>query len=237
MTVSQYFQAGQLREAIQALGEELRDNPSDSRRRTFLFELLCFAGEYDRAQKHLAVLGQGGPEAEVGTLLYRSALAAERVRQNLFVNGDNPAPLATVERPGTLNGKRFTTLEDADPRFGPRLEIFAAGEYVLLPLAYCSSLKMEAPKLLRDLLWSTAVIDIDPAYRNRDLGQLLLPMLYPLSWRHSSGQVKLGRATEWEGDVPFGHRLLVMDGEETVALADVREIVFDPVPAEPEPAS
>jgi type VI secretion system protein ImpE len=234
MTVSQYFQAGQLREAIQALGEELRSNPTDSRRRTFLFELLCFAGEYDRAQKQLAVLAQGGPDAEVGSLLCRSALAAERVRQNLFVNGDTPAPMATVERPGALNGRRFQTLEDADPRFGPRLEVFAAGEYVLLPLAYCSSLRMEAPKLLRDLLWSTAIIDIDPAYRNRDLGQLLLPMNYPLSWRHPSDQVKLGRATEWDGDVPFGHRLLVLDGEHVVPLAEVRELVFDPVaPAEP----
>jgi type VI secretion system protein ImpE len=237
MTVSQYFKAGQLKEAIQALGEELRDNPADSKRRTFLFELLCFAGEFDRAQKHLAVLAQGGPDAQVGTLLYRSAMAADRVRQNMFVNGDTPPPLtATAERPGTLNGRRFQTLEDADPRFGARLEVYAAGEYVLLPLAYCSSLKMEAPKLLRDLLWSTAIIDIDPAYRNRDLGQLLLPMLYPLSWQHPSNDVKLGRATEWQGDIPFGHRLLVMDGEETVPLAEVREIVFDPASTSAEPS-
>jgi type VI secretion system protein ImpE len=90
--------------------------------------------------------------------------------------------------------------------------------------------------MLRDLLWATAVVDIDPAYRNRDLGQMLLPMLYPLSYQHASDAVKLGRATEWEGDVPFGQRLLVMDGEEVVPLAEVRELVFDPATPQPSEA-
>src|SRR5690606_2155784 len=53
MTAKQLFQAGQLNEAMKALAAEVRDNPTDPRRRTFLFELLCFAGEYDRAEKHL----------------------------------------------------------------------------------------------------------------------------------------------------------------------------------------
>ena len=58
MTARQLYQAGQLGEAIQALGAELRNDPADARKRIFLFELLCFAGEYDRAEKHLDVLGQ-----------------------------------------------------------------------------------------------------------------------------------------------------------------------------------
>ncbi len=42
MKAQELFQAGKLDEAVQALGAELRDNPADARRRTFLFELLCF---------------------------------------------------------------------------------------------------------------------------------------------------------------------------------------------------
>ena len=61
-------------DAIKALSAELRDNPTDTRRRTFLFELLCFAGEYERADKQLEVLAQAGPSSEMGVLLYRSAL-------------------------------------------------------------------------------------------------------------------------------------------------------------------
>lgn len=69
MNSKELFQAGRLADAIQALGAELRENPTDPRRRTFLFELLCFAGEYERAEKHLDVLSQGGKEAELGALL------------------------------------------------------------------------------------------------------------------------------------------------------------------------
>ena len=75
-------------DALKALAAEVRDNPTDARRRTFLFELLCFAGEYDRADKQLEVLGQAGPESELGVLLYRSALYAERQRQDLFSRGE-----------------------------------------------------------------------------------------------------------------------------------------------------
>ena len=81
---NQLFQAGRLKEAVQALSAELRKNPSDTRRRTFLFELLCFSGEYDRAEKQLDVLAEAGPNSEMGALLYRSALHAEKTRQDLF---------------------------------------------------------------------------------------------------------------------------------------------------------
>src|SRR6266481_6109993 len=47
MTAKELYREGKLTAAIQALGAELRDNPTDAQRRTFLFELLCFAGEYD----------------------------------------------------------------------------------------------------------------------------------------------------------------------------------------------
>jgi len=84
MQARQLFQAGRLDEAIEALGAEVRDNPTDAQRRVFLFELLAFAGQYDRAEKHLAVLGRGGRDSEMGVLLYHAALHAERLRQDMF---------------------------------------------------------------------------------------------------------------------------------------------------------
>ena len=101
MTAKQFFQAGQLREAVQALNAEVRDNPTDAQRRTFLFELLCFAGEYDRAEKQLNVLAQSNKQAELGAVLYYSALHAMRTRQELFEAGGflaahSPASLASA---------------------------------------------------------------------------------------------------------------------------------------------
>jgi len=87
MTARELYQAGKLDEAIQKLGAELRDNPTDAARRTFLFELLCFAGEYDRAEKHLDVLGDASVDAATGSLVYRAAVAAERSRNSLFEKG------------------------------------------------------------------------------------------------------------------------------------------------------
>src|ERR1043166_1472084 len=125
MGAKELFQTGKLNEAVQALGAEVRDNPVDARRRTFLFELLCFQGEYDRAEKHLHVLAGGSPDAQMGAVLYFSALHAERVRPDLFAKKDSPSvPASGGGRGGTLNGKAFESFEDADPRVGPRLELF-----------------------------------------------------------------------------------------------------------------
>src|SRR3954469_8869051 len=103
MPARQLFQSGQLDEAIEALGVEVRDNPTDAQRRAFLFELLCFAGQYDRAEKQLKVLGTGGRDAEMGALLYHAALHAERLRQEMFDKQTFPVSSARVVG-GTING-------------------------------------------------------------------------------------------------------------------------------------
>jgi type VI secretion system protein ImpE len=81
-TANELFAAGRLEAAVEVLGVELRSNPADAQRRAFLFELLAFAGSYDRAQKQLDVLGRGGPEAELGasTCSTRRTTRARRLR-------------------------------------------------------------------------------------------------------------------------------------------------------------
>src|SRR5438876_8893464 len=120
MNAKELFKAGKLNEAVQALNAEVRDNPTDAQRRTFLFELLCFQGEFDRAEKHLNVLAGANREAEMGAVLYFSVLHAERTRQELFAKRDFPSVAAAgPERGGTVDGRAFESLEDADPRIGP----------------------------------------------------------------------------------------------------------------------
>jgi type VI secretion system protein ImpE len=220
MTARELYHAGQLGAAIQALGAELRDNPMDTRRRTFLFELLCFAGEYDRAQKHLDVLAGQGPDSATGALLYRAALHADRMRTELFAKREYPEARADhAPVSGTLNGTPFESIEDADPRVGARLEIYAAGQCMWLPLAHVASIEMEAPKRLRDLLWAPALVRTGAAFKGTELGEVLMPALCPLSFRHQDETVRLGRSTVWEDQesgeiVPFGQKMLRVDGEE-----------------------
>jgi type VI secretion system protein ImpE len=229
MTARELYRAGQLGPAIQALGAELRDNPLDIQRRTFLFELLCFAGDYDRAGKHLDLLADQGPDAATGALLYRAALHADRMRNDLFAAKAYPDVAPDAEAiSGTLNGQPFDSIEDADPRIGPRLEIYAAGQCMWLPLAHVASIEMPAPKRLRDLLWAPALVRTGPAFKGTELGEVLLPALSPFSSRHADDAVRLGRATVWEkqenGDIiPFGQKMLLVDGEE-FPLLEVRSL-------------
>ena len=233
---NQLFQAGRLKEAVQALSAEVRDDPSDTRRRTFLFELLCFSGDYERAEKQLDVLAEAGPNSEMGALLYRSALQAERTRQDLFQKKEYPKPAggatsAGESISGTLNGKPFQTITDADPRIGPRLEAFAAGNYLWLNFEHLASIRIEPPRRLRDLLWTPAVVRAGPALKSTELGQIMLPVLSPFAWHHSDDAVRLGRVTVWEEDesgepLPAGQKMLLVDGEE-FPLLDIRQLEFN----------
>ena len=197
MNARQLFQAGRLDEAIEALGAEVRDNPTDAQRRAFLFELLCFAGQYDRAEKQLNVLGSGGRDAEMGALLYHAALHAERLRQDMFDKQTFPVTLGAASSAARSTGSRSTSITDADPRIGPRLEVFAAGQYMWLPFEHIETVRVEAPKRLRDLLWAPAIVRPAETFKGLEMGEALLPAIAPLTWRHADGAVRLGRVTEW----------------------------------------
>lgn len=236
-TARELFQAGRLEDAIESLGVALRSNPTDAQRRVFLFELLCLTGNHERAEKQLDVLARNGPQAEMGTLLYRSALQADRLRQHMFATGDFPAPVAAPPRlTGTVNGRPFQSLEDADPRIGPRLEVYAAGRYLWLPLEHVSSMRVSAPERVRDLIWAQATIRTGPSFRGVELGDVLLPVLTPDAARHADADVRLGRATHWEllpdgRQRPVGQKLLLVDDED-LSILELRELEISVVPAD-----
>ena len=223
------FKQGKVREAVQTLTAYLREHPSDTAQRTFLFELLCFAGEYARAEKQLAVLANGSVDKETGAIVYYAALHAEKTRHELFEKQDFPAD-SQVSPPGELNGKPFTELRDADPNIGARLEVFAAGAYLWLPFEHVASLEMGPPQRLRDTLWAPALLQAAPSFRGMDLGEVLVPAIYPFSWKDSDEEVWLGRITEWSADEegresPSGQKILLADGEE-VPFLEIRSLQF-----------
>lgn len=229
MNATEYFRSGQLNLAIETLNEELRQNPLDSKRRTFLFELLCLSGDFERGGKHLDVLAQQGQQAELGAMVYRSAVLAEQSRQEFFRNQEYSLQAPASEQiPGVLNGRPFQTIADADPRIGAHLEVFVAGRYIWIPWEHVASIRMQAPHRVRDLQWSPAIVRTSPDFAVQDLGEVLLPALYPFSHTHADDVVRLGRATAWEetsdgAEIPFGQKLLLVDGEE-VPFLELREL-------------
>jgi len=230
MTAKELLDAGKVREAESVLTAALRNNPTDTAQRTFLFELLCFSGQYDRAEKQLGVLAQGRKESEMGAVLYYSALHAEKVRHETFRQEQFPQTAAAPSPPGKLNGKPFSSISDADPQIGARLELYAAGAYLWIPFQHISSVKMEPPSKLRDTLWTPAFILTGPDFKGTDIGEVLLPAIYPFSWKSDDESVWLGRTTAWVADdegheFPVGQKILMVDGEE-VPLLEVRMLEF-----------
>src|ERR1051326_8176710 len=151
MIAKELFEQGRVREAEQALSVYLRDHPTDTTQRTFLFELLCFSGEFERAEKHLGVLGKGTPQSELAAMLYFSALHAEKTRHDLFEKEAFPRSPAPAPPPGRLNGKPFAAIADADSQIGARIEVFAGGSYMWLPFAHLASLEIQPLSRLRDM--------------------------------------------------------------------------------------
>jgi type VI secretion system protein ImpE len=89
---------------------------------------------------------------------------------------------------------------------------------------------MGPPQRLRDTLWVPALVQAAPSFRGMDLGEVLIPAIYPFSWKEEDEEVWLGRKTEWLADEtgrgsPTGQKTLLVDGEEFPFL-EVRTLKF-----------
>lgn len=94
MDSNQLFDAGRLSEAIAAQTQQVKSRPADVGMRTFLFELLCFNGDLERAEKQLDVIAEQSAEAEAAAQVYKNILRAERARRRLRTEGLRPQFLA-----------------------------------------------------------------------------------------------------------------------------------------------
>ena len=231
MEAERLYKEGKLGEAIASLQEELRSDPQDVPRRTFLFELLLFRAEFDRARKQLDIIESADPASYLGTAYHKQLLRAEERRQEMFRTGALPER-EEEERSvsGTLNGEPFETLYDSDPRIGPRLEMIAGGQYVWIPFSELSVVRVSPPKLLRDLYWASAEIESQEKTED-EAREVLLPAMTALSWQSPDELVQLGRVSEWVEtesgeEVPAGQKILLVDDEEFPFL-EVRELIID----------
>ena len=229
MKAKELLDAGKVREAEKALSAFLRDNPADTALRTFLFELLCFSGQYDRAEKQLGVLARAATKRKWARCCTTPPCTAKRPAIRCFRSRSFPRP-RPASPPGTLNGKPFQSISDADPAIGPRLEMYAAGAYLWIPFEHIASVQIAPPRVLRDTLWTPAFVLTGPSFKGTDIGQVLIPAIYPFSWKSDDESVWLGRATEWVADdegheFPVGQKMFIVDGEE-VPLLEVRSLEF-----------
>lgn len=94
MKAKELLEANQLSAAVAELTQEVKHHPADSRLRTFLFEVLCFSGDFERAERQLDVIGHQDEKTGIGVEVYRNLIRAESARKKLFDQGLKPTFLA-----------------------------------------------------------------------------------------------------------------------------------------------
>lgn len=136
---------------------------------------------------------------------------------------------------GTINGKPFQWIADADQRLGPMLEAVVEGKYYWIPFTRLSAIDMEAPRDLRDVVWMPANL----TWTTGTTAVALIPVRYPGTEKSTDPALRLARRTDWEDragwSVGLGQRLLATDAEDTPIL-EVRSIVLENAPVTSEDA-
>ena len=226
-TAKELLDAGQLEAAIQAVSQDVKSRPSEMQPRTFLFELLCFAGDFDRAERQLDVIGHQSAQAELGVQVYRNNVRAERDRLRLFSDGFTPHFLAEppayvdvlLSAINMLREEKYDaarSLLDQAEEERPALTGLLNGQQ-FLDFRDCDDLIGSVLELIvhDKYTWlpfeQIKRMEISAPKQLRDLmwapgrvegidgtvGEVFIPSLYVRSSEHPNDQVKLGRMTDW----------------------------------------
>lgn len=183
----------------------------------------AFRAEVFAGRRRPSVLGE--PPEWIGLLLESlgefargNGAAAESLRSRAF----DAAPALA----GSIDGKPFEWIADADPRFGPVVEAIVDGKYVWVPFERLAALRVEAPTDLRDLVWVSAELQLSTGARQ----VALIPTRYPGTEAAADDALRLARLTTWtaagpETQIGLGQRMWATDDGE-FALLDSREIVL-----------
>lgn len=93
------FDAGNLSEAIAAALSEVKSKPTDTTKRSFLCSLLCFAGDFERADRQLDTISKQDTKSAVSIGIWRGILRGEVARQQFYVEGRMPEFLSPPPAP------------------------------------------------------------------------------------------------------------------------------------------
>jgi type VI secretion system protein ImpE len=228
MTAKELLDVGQLNAAIEQLNKDVKARPADGRLRSFLFELLCFAGDYQRADRQLEVIGHQSAATEIGVQIYRNTMSAERKRQRTFADGLQPHFILSPPPYVHFHLEALNRLRESRPaeanallEESARTRPTVAGRFNGQPFTtFRDSDDLLAPFLevvIQDnYTWlpfdQIKRVEIAAPKRLRDLlwaqakietcdgpaGEVLLPVLYAGSSTHENDQIRLGRMTDWE---------------------------------------
>lgn len=228
MNATELFKAGQLAKAVDAQIQEVKAHPADANRRLFLFELLLFTGDLDRAKRQGDLVKYDSIELESAMQSYRKLLDAEAARRKVFREGAKPMFIGEVPEHVTLRLDAINRLREGNTAEATAL-LHKAAEATPPAKGTLNGKPVEGVRDCDDVLsgvleasnhghyfWvpleQVVALKVTPPKFPRDLcwvtghmelagsvGDVFLPALYPFSHEHADEAVKLGRQTDWLG--------------------------------------
>lgn len=255
MDADELLRTGDLKAARAALVDTVKRAPGDQAARMFLWQVMAVSGDWDKAVTQLRAMASLSAEAQMLATVYNQAIDAERVRAKAYAGeapfavlvssspwietlalalaagaagrGEEAAGLrdeafdAAGDTPGAVDGRPFQWIADVDPRLGPCFEAIVSGRWGLVPFEAVTRIKTEGPRDLRDVIW----LPVEMQLRSGQSAAALLPARYP-GTEAAPDAARLGRATDWNGDVPVGQRLWAADDASETGVLDFRDIVM-----------
>jgi type VI secretion system protein ImpE len=222
------LRAGEPLQALAALQDQVRSDPSNADKRVFLFQLLSVLGQWERAATQLDVAGDLDAKTLAMVQMYREALKCEALRADVFAGNKSPLIFGEPEewlallieallvgntpRAAEADALRARALELAPPSAGSingeRFEWIADADSRLGPV--CEAI------VNGRYYWvpftRLARIDIEPPSDLRDLAWTpahfeftnggdavgIIPSRYPGSEAATDSTLCLARKTAWQ---------------------------------------
>ncbi len=97
MDARELLRSGDARAALEQLKQEVRKAPRDVALRTFLFQMFCVFGEWERAVTQVTTAGELDPLAIPMAQAYRAAIRCELLRKRVFAGARTPTVFADPE--------------------------------------------------------------------------------------------------------------------------------------------
>ena len=254
MTAKELLDVGKLSAAIEQLNKEVKAHPADARLRTFLFELLCFAGDYQRADRQLEVIGHQSASAEIGVQAYRQLMEAEKARQRLLSDGLQPNFLFPPPPYARLHLEAINRIRENQPADARALLEEAASSYPAVsgrldgqPFSDFQDSDVLIGPFLEVVIqgkytWLPFAqikrLQVSPPKKLRDLlwtqakletttgpaGEVFMPALYAGSSTSTDENIQLGRMTDW---LPLGEGLTRGVGQRLFLVDDTERAILE----------
>ncbi|MEJ7848686.1 MAG: type VI secretion system accessory protein TagJ [Pyrinomonadaceae bacterium] len=249
-----HLDAGRLNEAVQSAVNTVKSKPSDGAARTFLFELSCFSGDWERAEKQLDVIGHQDVNSMIGAKIYQQNFSAERDRIKFFTEGLRPetamAPPPYVAglykandliREGKTAEARqmLDDIEETRPAFSVTVNGEKFTDFrdfndptmcifeVIIKDAYVwvPFEQVEKIKFLeRKSLRDVFWPQAEVEMTNGTNGEMFFPSLYLNSWKHGDDEVRLGRSVDWRD---AGDDIFIGEGSRLYSMDGQNKSILD----------